>query len=272
MMSNRNKPVWWLAPIAAVVGLSIALSSKKASASSRKGSNVSDPEYAPAVWSPIIASLIGVDPKYARCKFGAAMAWGGEESGFNACAIGEPGEVAEDGSNQEPREIGLGQLYNPDDFRKLGINPSKLRAYCDPGTQHRNRKLTADEMIEQVKYTILEPMLWGLQFADNAVTAYGLQAWPEADFWKLVKVKHAYHLIVDQGMPAVLKKLGRSPANWLEFRQELGMDDPAVRAKAAMVRRKLATFTPHERMVWGWMRALDNCEAIGNAVAGTGTV
>jgi hypothetical protein len=44
-------------------------------------------------------------------------------------------------------------------------------------------------------------------------------------------------------MPAVVKKLGRAPSSWAEFRQVLGMESYPQ-----------------------WVRALNACEVCGNAV------
>lgn len=226
---------------------------------------MSDPDYPVEAWRPTVEQLIAT--AYPRVLSPIAMKWLEDESGGNPCAFGDPPPIgtAPDGN---PREIGLGQLYNPDDFKRLGISPSAFRAYCVPGTQKRSRKLTPDEMIAQVKYTVLEPIGWGMEKADAAVTAYGLDAWEPPDYWKLVKAPHALPGILQQGMPAVVKKLGRAPSGWLEFRQELGMDDPAIREK---VKRK-EQLTADEKVKWRWMRALDACEKIGNALLDPGAV
>lgn len=257
---------WIAALIASLFGMSVALSPRKKS-STKGGSNMSDPDYTPDVWEEVIAAVIAGDARYSRCKVAAAKAWLTEESGGNPCAWGDPPPIGT-AENGDPKEIGIGQLYNPDDFKTLKISSAPLRAYCKPGTQIRTRKLTDQEMIDQVRYTVLEPMLWGLEFADEAVKTYGLSAWSEVDFWKLVKVKHAYKPILAMGMPAVVKHLGHAPESWIEFRQLLGMDDDAVRRKALAHE----TLAANERTKWLWMRALDNCEKIGNSVAATGVV
>ena len=73
---------------------------------------------------------------------------------------------------------------------------------------------------------------------------YGLSGWPLVDYWKLVKAPHALPAILGNGLPAVVKKLGHAPSSWHEFRIALGMDG-------------------HDQ----WRRALDACEACGNAMA-----
>lgn len=253
---------WLLAPLAALLGVLLSTKVARArSATSQSESPMSnDPDYPPSVWEPIVRTLLSTAP-YSRLDFRAVMAWGDMESGWNACAIGEPGDTYQG----QPREIGLGQLYNPDDFNRIKlVTPAKLRAYCIPGTQRRSRKLTADEMIEQVRYTILDPMTWGVAKANEAVHAYGLSAWSVPDFYKLVKAPHALPGIIGSGLPAVVKKLGRAPQSWNEFRQTLGMDDPEARRKATSGLR--AQMTDAEKTHWRWMRALDACEKLGNSV------
>lgn len=50
-------------------------------------------------------------------------------------------------------------------------------------------------------------------------------------------------VFLGNGMPAVIKKLGRPPASWKEFRTVLSMEG-----------------SPQ------WVRALNACEACGNAI------
>lgn len=220
----------------------------------------------PEFWFPIVSALIATD--YKRIDPRIAMQWLTIESGGNPCEFGEPGAKGPDG---EPLELGLGQIYNPDDFKKLGltshgITPSAFRSYCAPNTQHRTRKLTPKEMEDQVRYTLLAKIDSSMGVADRAVSTYGLH-WPMADYWKLVKSVHAWPPILNTGLPAVVKKLGRAPSRWSEFRQALGMDalkrDEAPRSK---------TFGQLIPKFPQWRKGLNNAEKLGNVIADVGSV
>lgn len=231
---------------------------------------MADTSYTPATWAPLVQQMIG-EPAFARVSVPFAMEWLTIESGGNPTDIGSPGQTGPDGF---PREIGLGQIYNPDDFARMGIAPAPFRAYAlvstaaetkalaaqyltayaakDSTAMHaialkmaaRSRALTADEMDAQVRYTLLNPIAHDMTIADGAVHTYGLAAWSIPDYWKLVKAPHALPAILGNGMPAVVKKLGRAPSSWAEFRTVLGMNANDQ-----------------------WNRALNACEACGNATA-----
>jgi len=252
----------WLLPLGLVV-LIIASQTRSARANSL-GEQKMDPTYPPSAWAPVVASLIS--SKYPRVKMAPALKWIADESGGNPCAWGDPPPegTAEDGN---PREIGIGQLYNPDDFNRLKITSSSLRAYCVPGSQRLSRKLSPQEMIDQVTYTVMEPIMWGMEKVDTLAAQYTLP-WGEVDYWKLVKAPHALPGIINTGFPAVVKKLGRTPGDWNEFRQVLGMDSDEVRQKAL----KRQPMTDEEKTRWRWMRALDACEKIGNSLTENGGV
>jgi hypothetical protein len=230
---------------------------------------MADASYTVATWQPVIARML-TEPAFTRIVLPYAMKWAEIESGWNPCAIGSPGQTGPDGF---PREIGLGQLYNPDDFTREGVSPAAFRAYAlvstadetkalaaqylaayankDSATMHaialkmqtHARALTAQEMDAQVRYTLLLPIAHDMTIADAAVHTYGL-SWSVPDYWKLVKAPHALPAILGNGMPAVVKKLGRAPSSWAEFRSVLGMNSNDQ-----------------------WNRALNACETCGNAVA-----
>jgi hypothetical protein len=232
------------------------------------GVPMADVSYSPATWAPLVQQLLG-EPAFARINMSFAMEWLTIESGGNPTSIGSPGQTGPDGF---PREIGLGQIYNPDDFARMKITPGPFRAYAlvstadetralaaqylaaysakDSTTMHaialkmssRSRALTTDEMDAQVRYTLLLPIAHDMAIADADVIAYGLRAWSAPDYWKLVKAPHALPAILGHGMPAVIKKLDRAPTSWAEFRTVLGMDKNDQ-----------------------WNRALNACEACGNA-------
>jgi hypothetical protein len=236
-----------------------------------------DPDYPLHSWAPIVASLIpSVAP---RTPQAFAMKWLEIESGGNPCAVGDPGQLGPDGN---PAEIGIGQLYNPDDFVAFGARAGDFRAYCPAAAQlaaayrqaqqdyadavkagdtaaqtaararmaaaarqmqTKTRPLTQAELAAQAKVTLLDKIEQGITHADALVHEYGL-AWSVPDYWKLVKAPHALPAILGNGLPAVVKKLGRAPHSWAEFRQVLGMEGNSQ-----------------------WVRALNACEACGNAVA-----
>lgn len=236
-----------------------------------------DPDYPLSLWSSTVANLIpSVSP---RTPLAFAMKWLEIESGGNPCAVGDPGQLGPDGN---PAEIGLGQLYNPDDFVAFGAKAADFRAYCNPAAplaaayrqaqadyaeasaagdtgaqtaakarmavaarqmQTKTRKLTQAEMDAQARVTLLDKIQQGITHADALMHQYGL-SWSVPDFWKLVKAPHALPAILGNGLPAVVKKLGRAPHSWAEFRQALGMEGNSQ-----------------------WVRALNACETCGNAVA-----
>jgi hypothetical protein len=252
------------------------------------GVPVSDPLYSMSWWQPTIYRLIAAEfPRLDNPAGRAfAMKWGEIESGGNPCAVGNPGQI--EPSNGQPAEIGLGQLYNPDNFRTLHRDPAAFRAYApeaapiaasyrqakadldtarkagagndDPRVvdakhrmavaatqiQSRTRDLTPAELDDNARWTLLAEIYLCIATADHAVATYSLSHWSVPDYYKLVKAPHALPAILNNGMPAVVKKLGRSPSSWAEFRQVLGMDQNDQ-----------------------WKRALDACETCGNATAAT---
>ncbi len=221
----------------------------------------SDPDYPLAIWLPIVSSLISTD--YKRVDPRIAMKWMAMESDGAPCAFGRKSQLGPDG---QPREIGLGQIYNPDDFKTLGltalgITPAMFRAYCAPNSQRRTRTLSAKEMEDLVRYTLLAKIDQSMGVADRAVATYGL-AWATADYWALVKSTHGWPQILSKGLPGVVKKLGRAPTSWAEFRQELGMD--------ALVKDGDSRSKTYGQMVPKfplWRRSLDNAEKLARAVA-----
>src|SRR5262245_23473418 len=108
-------------------------------------------------WAAILAPMCaarGIQLPY-------ALNWISMESGGNPCEIGYPPAKGPDGM---PREMGIGQFYNPDDLRRLGLTSTQLRAYCVPGDDHEvmfrgkkvrgfsrdmKRPMTPAEMLDQ---------------------------------------------------------------------------------------------------------------------------
>jgi len=142
------------------------------------------------------------------------IAWIRVESGGNPCAIGTPGAHGPDGN---PRELGIAQLYNPDDFKALGIDATSLRAYCARDTGACARGLSADEMDAHARANV-RLMARCRDRAETVLDTNGCGDWPTFDracSWKLV---HGLPGILMQGLPRVRAHLGRSPASWHEFR------------------------------------------------------
>jgi hypothetical protein len=199
---------------------------------------------------------------FGRIPLAVAMQWLSMESDGAPCAFGKAGKVGPDG---QPLEIGLGQIYNPDDFQHLGltargITPATFRAYCAPGSQRRTRRLTPREMEDQVRHTLLAKIEDSRGIADRAIEQHHLH-WRQADYWKLVKSVHAWPPIINKGLPSVVKKLGRAPASWAEFRQELGMDE--------MVRdedRRSKTYGQLIPKFPAWHHSLNNAEKLASVV------
>jgi hypothetical protein len=155
-------------------------------------------------WLPLVSRLAGDIP------VAFVQAWNTRESGGNPCAFGNANATGPDGN---PREMGLGQLYNPDDFKALGINATSWRSYCQAGTQTVTRNLTSDECTSQVNG------LLGLIKRCRTAARQCNPGWSEtsADFWRLVKLNHALPGLL-HGMTTVTSKLGRKPKDWSEFR------------------------------------------------------
>lgn len=186
--------------------------------------------YTTASWVPLLAGpckAAGIPPAYARQAIK-------EESDGNPCSIGRPGDVAPDGN---PRELGIYQVYNPDDLKKLGVTSQQLRAYCVAGmfpvtyrgkmvmshSQSVARPLTPQEMQQQVDVTVGK-IIESRDYANRYATAAGV-TWPRSpdaagvDFWRLVKLVHGLPGLV-QGLVPVAKKLGHPPS-WQEFRSTI---------------------------------------------------
>ena len=109
--------------------------------------------------------------------------------------------------------------------------------------QTRTRPLTPAEMDDQVHWTLLAKIASDRTYVDQLFQRDGI-AWSAVDYWTAVKAPHALPAILGNGMPAVIKKLGRPPSSWREFRTVLGMEG-----------------NPQ------WVRALNACETCGGAVA-----
>lgn len=134
-----------------------------------------------------------------------ALRWIEIESGGNPCACGYPAARGPDG---HPRELGIAQLYNPDDLRRLGVTGAQLRAYCVPGSDHPvkfkgkvvrgfssvlSRQLTTEEMQDQADATIKLIVHCMLTAARDLAKVNAGAAWSlsRRNYWALVKLQHA---------------------------------------------------------------------------------
>jgi hypothetical protein len=218
-----------------------------------------------AQWDPIVAAkaiLAGVPFAFARGYLAA-------ESGGNVCAVGELTATGPDGS---PKEIGLFQIYNPDDFKALGVDPKRLVAYCvrpAPGQknpQRLARPMTADEMAEHVDAGIAN-IVRHRHRADQILAADGY-TWrtDSPDYWSAVKLIHALPVEENPGFAQVKAHLGRAPTSWREFRTTYEQIQPRARFDAAK-----ASAHP-EIQQDGYFRALDNAEWTGSHVQSSAAV
>ena len=196
-----------------------------------------------------------------------ALAWMAIESGGNPCAVGNPyATVAPAGA---PREIGLWQIYNPDDVKALGIDPMELVAYCvRPAPGEKNPQRLAAPMTAQQK---ARAVTIGLQFlklkktyADHYLTASHVQ-WPAGgvDHWRMIKAVHALPVLVSTGLGQVTKKLGRAPISWQEYRSTYETINPRAKYNP-----DLKSYGEQD----GYFRALENAEWTGQQVTAQRTV
>lgn len=242
-----------------VGGLTLFISSLARAKSQPQGSLMTDPVNmnSPAIkqWESYVrpaAIQHHIDP-------GVAMYWIGVESGGNVCAVGEPFARGPDGA---PREVGLFQLYNPDDFAKLKAKAVDLRAYCvkpGPGErdpQKQSRALTAEEIAHHVALGIAK-MQDCISVASHYMTAAKI-TWGvnNADFWRMVKLVHALPIIVNTGIAQVARKLNRAPLSWSEFRSTYESVNPRAKYNPALKEQD------------GYWRALQNAEFTGNHFEG----
>jgi len=171
-----------------------------------------------------------------RIQLPYALKWIDLESGGNPCEVGSPAARGPDGN---PRELGIAQLYNPDDLHRFGVTGAQLRAYCVPGNDHAVtykgrtvrgfssallRPLTAVEMQDQADAAVRLIAHCMSTATQDLVAVNAGAAWSPStrNFWTLVKLQHGLPGLSRSGMPAVARRLGRAPRSWQEFRTTLG--------------------------------------------------
>ena len=241
----------WLLPLG-IVGFIIALSRNANARSAKNPMNVDLTTKSVTQWEPFVrvaAKLAGVPAEF-------VMAYIGVESGGNPCSIGVPGAKGPDG---QPQELGLFQLYNPDDLKALKATGKELREYCaSDGSSRQTRQLTAKEIGRHVGLGIANIQKHKAR-AVAAMQKYGYK-WDEnsKDFWRMVKLVHALPVLVDLGKnPAtkqVADKLGYAPSTWDQFRETYASFNPRARFKPGGVKQD------------GYYRAFENAEWTGGQV------
>lgn len=171
-----------------------------------------------------------------RIQLPYALRWIDLESGGNPCAVGYPAAHGPDGN---PLEIGIAQLYNPDDLVGAGVTGAQLRAYCVPGNDHAIvykgktvrgfssallRPLTAAEMQQQADATIALIARCMATATRDLVAVHADAAWSPStrNYWTLVKLQHGLPGLSHTGLRAVARRLQRAPRSWQEFAATVG--------------------------------------------------
>lgn len=227
-MAVFKQRMWWLAAIPlGVAGLLATLAKKGREASKQSAMTF---RYNVESWRSYIEPLA----KAARIAVPFAMEWVSIESGGNPCAWGSASAKGPDGT---PREQGIGQLYNPDDFTRYEIPSGALRVYCVPGTQSCSRPLTDAEMTYQAQKLI--DLIAHCREVAGASSAKNHLQWNGRDMYKLTKLVHALPGLVNNGVARVTLALKRPPHDWQEFKaiiKDVKLDDGTERYRALFPR------------------------------------
>lgn len=143
------------------------------------------------------------------------MAWIARESGGNPAAVGSIHATAPE--NGYAREIGLYQLYNPDEVKLTSITPAQLRAgaAAPTGTQSLVRALTDEEERWQVQAGV--DYIAKRKAAVDALLARYSADWNATDTWRLVKLYHAVSGLPPAVFAAGFQTYGRALADWAEL-------------------------------------------------------
>lgn len=158
-------------------------------------------------WRDLVGPLAvasGIDPDF-------AIQWIAIESDGNPCAFGRANALGPDGY---PREMGLAQLYNPDDLASLGVSAAQLRAYCVTGSQRLARPLTETERLYQATAAVAL-MARCKARAERTLQSVGA-SWTSKDIHRLAKLYHALPGLAS-AVGRVTTRLGRPPGSWEEF-------------------------------------------------------
>lgn len=164
-----------------------------------------------------------------------ALRWIEMESGGNPCAVGYPPAHGPDG---EPLELGIAQLYNPDDLGVISprLTGAELRAYCVPGDHHQvrwpggtvvgfssemSRPLTQAEIQRQADATVALIQRSMREAQADLVSVGATWSSSRRDYWALVKLQHGLPALSRQGLPRVTAYLGHPPSDWAEFARSI---------------------------------------------------
>jgi len=238
---------WIIGIIAAGLGLLLGKGSRQSTESLSMSGG-----YTVETWRPLITVL--AEKSNPKLSVPYILKWIQLESGGNPCSIGQK----INGPDGYPKELGISQVYNPEDLKRFHITGKELRAYCKPGFSSQvSRPLTQEEMTIQARMTI-DLVLHCLTESGRSLIANKIPWSPNSkDFWKAVKLWHALPVIVRPGFANVTKYLGRAPISWTEFRKTYEIIQP--RAK----------FVPGKDKQDGYYRALQISEDTGNAFVGS---
>jgi hypothetical protein len=113
-------------------------------------------------------------------------------------------------------ESGIFQLMPPDNTNRGGTTESELRAACVGATQTQSRPLTTDEAARQVQSGI-QYVNYLAGVAKQKLDAAGA-SWSAPDFWRFVKLQHAYPGPTAGWLAKATQMFGRPPRTFAEFR------------------------------------------------------
>lgn len=200
-----------------------------------RSSDVADPSV--ARWAPVFAMPAAA----AGVPLPFALAWTAIESDGDEGSVGQPGAKGPDGY---PKEVGLLQLYNPDDFQSLGFTPAQLLSAAP-----------ADKAQKYIQFVMLKK-----RTADHVLSNAHI-AWPVSspDYWSAVKLEHASVAYPPTMYAQVTARLGRPPNSWREFRSTYEAFNPAAKFNPALKADEQNYF----------FRILDNAEWTGYHVVPT---
>jgi hypothetical protein len=210
--------------------------------------------YAVELWRPYVVEL--ATSREQPVVF--HMAWIARESGGNPGAVGS---IHASGPDGYAREMGLYQLYNPDELQLAGVTSAQLRAGCaaPTGTQQMVRALTDDEMRVHVAAGVAY-IAKRRQRADADLASVGA-SWSEQDTWRLVKLYHALTGLPGAALRGFKAVNGRAPANWNELRDFAQSADLTPYGGAG-----LARYAPYGDFN-SQRGPLPNAEAVGGVVS-----
>jgi hypothetical protein len=135
------------------------------------------------------------------------LAWIDKESNGDTC------------SYTSMHESGVFQLMPPDNTARGGTTEAALRSMCSGGSGSATRSPTDAEIQVQIQ-SGLQYIRYLRDVAHQKLDAAGV-SWDESnpDFWRIVKLQHAYPAPTAIWLAAATAALGRVPDTWDEFVQ-----------------------------------------------------